>query len=430
MRFLKTILLVAMMAMTATHASAALTLEECQRLATNNYPLLKKYDLINQTTNYTLKNIERGYLPQLALSGQASYQSAVSGFPDVMLDLLEGYGYSYEGLKKDQYKVQLDISQVIWDGGNLKAQKETTKAEGKVQTAQTDIDMYAIRERVNELFFGILLLEEQIQLNDDLQKLLGDNCRKLESRLANGTAMKSDVDVMKAELLKAQQDMTSLLSMKKSYRQMLAIFIGKEESSVSDLQKPVAYMPKSLTSHRPELDLFTAQMEETDAQLKLLNTNIRPQLSLFAQGYYGYPGYDMFSDMRKREFSLNGIIGIKVTWNIGNFYTHKNDIRKLELAKKQVETTQEVFLFNTELETTQERQTIEQYRQMMIDDNRIIELRTNVRRAAEAKLEHGVIDVNDLLQEISRENQARLGYSSHEVEMLRNIYALRNTINQ
>ena len=430
MRFLKTILLVVMMAMTATHDSAALTLEECQRLAANNYPLLKKYDLINQTTNYTLKNIERRYLPQLALSGQASYQSAVSKFPDAMLDLLEGYGYSYEGLKKDQYKIQLDISQVIWDGGNLKAQKETTNAEGKVQTAQTDIDMYAIRERVNELFFGILLLEEQIQLNDDLQKLLGDNCRKLESRLANGTAMKSDVDVMKAELLKAQQDLIALLSMKKSYQQMLAIFIGKEESSVSDLQKPDAYMPESLTSHRPELDLFTAQMEETDAQLKLLNTNIRPQLSLFAQGYYGYPGYDMFSDMRKREFSLNGIIGIKVTWNIGNFYTRKNDMRKLELAKKQVETTQEVFLFNTELETTQERQTIEQYRQMMIDDNRIIELRTNVRRTAEAKLEHGVIDVNDLLQEISRENQARLEYSSHEVEMLRNIYALRNTINQ
>lgn len=407
-----------------------LSLEECQRLAWTNYPLLKKYNLIEQTTSYSIKNINRGYLPQLSFNGQASYQSDAANLPDVLSDMLESNGYDYKGLGKDQYKLALDLNQAIWDGGNMEAQKKVTKLEGKVQTAQTDVDMYAIRERVNELFFGILFIEDKIKLNQELQTLLQDNCRKLENRLAHGTAMKADVNVMRAEYLKAKQDMTALASMKTSYQQMLAIFTGKEASDITNLQKPEASMPASHENQRPELNLFAAQMAKTDAQKKQLNAGICPKLSLFAQGYYGYPGFDMFGDMFDHNLSLNGIVGVKFSWNIGRLYTHKNDKRKLDLAHRQIETAQEAFLFNSSLESTQEMQAIRQYRQMMEEDKDIITLRTSIRQAAESKLEHGVINVNDLLQEITRENQARIDHSTHEVEMLKNIYELKNTINQ
>ena len=169
---------------------------------------MKKYNLIEQTTSYSIKNINRGYLPQLSFNGQASYQTDAANLPDVLSDMLESNGYDYKGLGKDQYKLALDLNQVIWDGGNMEAQKKVTKLEGKVQTAQTDVDMYAIRERVNELFFGILFIEDKIKLNQELQTLLQDNCRKLENRLAHGTAMKADVNVMRAEYLKAKQDLS------------------------------------------------------------------------------------------------------------------------------------------------------------------------------------------------------------------------------
>lgn len=406
------------------------TLDECQRLAQKNYPLIKQYDLIRQTTDYSIKNINRGYLPQLLFNGQASYQSDVANLPDLLSNMLKSNGYDYKGLGKDQYKLALNLNQVIWDGGNMEAQKKVTKLEGKVQTAQTDVDMYAVRYRVNELFFGILLIEDKMKLNEELQTLLQDNCRKLENRLAHGTAMKADVDVMQAEYLKARQDMTALASMKASYQQMLAIFTGKEASDITDLQKPEVVMPATHENQRPELSLFAAQMAQTDAQKKLLNAGVRPKLSLFAQGYYGYPGYDMFGDMFDHDLSLNGIVGVKLSWNIGRLYTHKNDKRKLDLAHRQIETAQETFLFNNSLETTQEMQAINQYRQMMEEDKDIIALRTSVRQAAESKLKHGVIDVNDLLQEITRENQARIDHSTHEVEMLKSIYELKNAINQ
>ena len=411
-------------------AGDQLTLEECQQLAQENYPLLKRYNLIQQTTEYSLQNINRGYLPQLVFSGQATYQSDVATLPELLTNLLAQNGYAVKGLDKDQYRIALDLNQIIWDGGNLKAQKENVTAQGEIQTKQTDVDMYNIRERINNLYFGILLIEDKIRLNQDLQTLLQSNCDKLESMRQNGTAMQADVNAIRAEYLKTNQQLTELTSMRQSFQQMLTLFIGKQVTANTTLLKPNATLPISLENLRPELQMFDAQLQQTEAQRRLLNSEVRPRLSLFAQGFYGYPGYNMFEDMFNHDFSLNGLVGVRLSWNISKLYTHKNDKRKLVLAQNQIENAREVFLFNNQLQSTQEQEAIERYRRMMSEDDEIIRLRTSVRQAAEAKLKHGVIDVNNLLQEITRENQACTNQSSHEIEMLKHIYELRHTVNQ
>ena len=411
-------------------AGDQLTLEECQQLAQENYPLLKRYNLIQQTTEYSLQNINRGYLPQLVFSGQATYQSDVATLPELLTNLLAQNGYAVKGLDKDQYQIALDLNQIIWDGGNLKAQKENVTAQGEIQTKQTDVDMYNIRERINNLYFGILLIEDKIRLNQDLQTLLQSNCDKLESMRQNGTAMQADVNAIRAEYLKTNQQLTELTSMRQSFQQMLTLFIGKQVTANTTLLKPNATLPISLENLRPELQMFDAQLQQTEAQRRLLNSEVRPRLSLFAQGFYGYPGYNMFEDMFNHDFSLNGLVGVRLSWNISKLYTHKNDKRKLVLAQNQIENAREVFLFNNQLQSTQEQEAIERYRRMMSEDDEIIRLRTSVRQAAEAKLKHGGIDVNNLLQEITRENQARTNQSSHEIEMLKHIYELRHTVNQ
>lgn len=429
MRNFRAILGVAVMLLSVS-ADAQLTLDECQQMASDNYPLLQKYDLVRQTTEYTIKNIQRGYWPQLSLGGQVSYQSEVTDLPDVLSHLLSESSPNYKGMAKDQYQIALDLNQVIWDGGHIKARRDLAASDAEVQVAQADVEMYAIRSRVNELFFGILLLDEKIRLNETLQTLLLDNCRMLETRKMHGTAMESDVDVMRAEYLEARQDLTALRSMRKSYRQMLAIFIGKDTASVINLQKPAASLLQTFDNRRPELNLYAMQMQQTEAQSHLLNVGLRPKLSLFAQGVYGYPGYDMFDSMFDHDLKLNGIVGIRFSWNIGRLYTFKTDKHKLELTRKQIETAREIFLFNNNLQSVREREAVNQYHQMMEEDSDIIRLRTSVRQAAEAKLQHGVIGVNDLLQEITKENRARIDHSLHEMEMLKNIYELKHTINQ
>ena len=409
----------------------AQTLEECQQAAERNYPLIRQYDLIEKTTELTLANIQKGWLPQVSASAQATYQSDVVSFPDQMQALYQQVGIDMKGLTKDQYRVGIDVSQTIYDGGLISSQKAIAREQGKVQAAQNEVNIYNVRRRVNEMYFSLLLIDEQIQLNSDLQELLSGNERKLTSMVKGGTAAESDLNNVKAERLNAVQRTTELESQKRMLQRMLSTFCGIE---VKALSKPLRGKNVSLLGEkgemlRPELRLFDAQLRLADTQEKALDAALKPRLGVFAQGYYGYPGLNMFEDMMSRKWSLNGIIGARLTWNIGALYTRKNDKAKLQLQREVTESNRDVFLFNNNLEQIQQNENIARYQQLMADDEEIITLRSAVRKAAESKLSHGIIDVNDLVREINAENAARVQQSIHEIEMLKEMYDLIFTRN-
>lgn len=418
----KILIILCLLAVVITGMAQSLTIEQAQLLARDNYPLIKRYELISSTEQYTLSNISKGWLPQITVYGQATYQSDVVELPEALRNMMSQSAMNVKGITKDQYKVGIDISQTIYDGGNISAQKTTAKRQANVQKAQNDVDMYALRERVNNLFFSLLLVEERLALNNDMQTLLKSNEDKLSSLVKNGLATESDVDAMKAERLMAVQQQALLESQKKALHQMLTIFTGQE---VTALVRPKAVVSMEQNS-RPELQLFNRQLLLTEAQEASLNSRLLPRLSVFAQGYYGYPGFNMYEDMFSHKWSLNGIIGVRFTWNIGALYTNRNDKAKLNIQRRQIENSRQTFLFNNMLLSAQESETIKGYREMIASDERIIQLRQNVRKAMESRLSHGIIDVNNLVQEINRENQAEINKITHEIEMLQHIYLLNN----
>lgn len=399
----------------------AQTLEECQRAAENNYPLIRQYGLIDKTTELTVDNIQKGWLPQVSALAQVTYQSDVTSWPDQMKSMMTGMGIDMRGLKKDQYKIGVDVSQTVYDGGALSSQKAIAREQGSVQKAQNDVSMYQIHKRVNEMYFSLLLLNEQIKLNNDLQKLLEGNERKLTSMVNGGTAAKSDLQSVKAERLNAVQQATNLTSQKQMLQRILSAFCGME---VRDVRKPVVPYKgaRKRSEHRPELTALDAQIGLLNAREKALDAAMKPKLGIFAQGYYGYPGLNMFEDMMSHDWSLNGIIGARLTWNIGALYTRKNDKAKLQLQRSLTESNREVFLFNNNLEQIQQNDNIERFRKLMAADEEIISLRSAVRKSAESKLSHGIIEVTDLVREINAENAARVQMSVHEIEMLKEMY--------
>lgn len=404
------------------------TLEECWQAAEQNYPLIRQYGLIEKTTALTVANIQKGWLPQVSAQAQATYQSDVTSWPDEMKTMMTGMGIDMKGLKKDQYRVGIDVQQTIFDGGAISSQKTIAREQGNVLSAQTEVSLYAVRRRVNELFFSLLMLEEQMQLNRDLQELLAGNERKLQAMVKGGTAAASDWQNVKAERLNVVQQATSLESQKRMLTAMLSTFCGMEVKNVKKPEGTATQLQN--TGQRPEMRLFDAQLRLADAQEKGLNSALMPRFGVFAQGYYGYPGLNMFEDMMRHRWSLNGVIGARLTWNIGALYTHKNDKAKLQLQREATESNREVFLFNNRLEQIQQQEEIDRYRKLMADDEEIITLRSAVRKAAESKLAHGIIDVNDLLREINQENAARVQQSMHEIEMLKEIYDHKFTTNQ
>lgn len=405
----------------------AQTLEECQQAAEKNYPVIKRYDLIGRTTELTVSNLQKEWLPQITASAQATYQNAVAAWPESIKSVYQRMGLDMKGLKKDQYKVGIDVQQTLYDGGVISSQKRIARQEGKLQEVQNDVNQYQLRQRVNEMYFSLLLLNEQIRLNDDVKALLLSSEKKLAAMVKGGTAATSDYENVMAERLGVEQQNSSLKAQQQMLQRLLSVFCGME---VNHLQKPKPVEVITTTNNRPELSMFDSQIKLVEAKEKALNARLMPKLGLFAQGYYGYPGYNIFEDMMDRKWTLNGIVGIKMSWDLSAFYTHKNDRERLNMERKMAENAREVFLFNSRLDEIQHTEDVDRYQKMVQADEEIITLRTNVRKAAESKLAHGIIDVNSLLREINNENAAKAQQAIHEIDMLKEMYNLKYTNNE
>ncbi|MBF1486999.1 TolC family protein [Prevotella pallens] len=407
--------------------TTAQTLEECQKAAEKNYPLIKQYGLIAQTTELTVSNIQKEWLPKIAVSAQATYQSNVVAWPERIQSIYQQMGLAMKGLKKDQYKMAIDLQQTLYDGGTIASKQAIARQEAKVQEAENQTKLYQVHHRVNEMYFALLLLNEQIKLNNNVKSLLLASENKLAAMVKSGTAATSDLDNVKAERLSAEQQYTSLKAEQQMLQHILTTFCGIK---VENVQKPTPVSTDTLTNNRPELQLFNSKLKLSETQEKALNTRLHPTLALFAQGYYGYPGMNMFNDMIDHKWRLNGIVGVKLSWNVGALYTRKNDKARLRLQRELIENEREVFLFNNSMEQIRQNSNINRFKTMMQTDKEIIALRTNVRKAAESKLLHGIIDVNSLLREINNENAAKVQWAIHEIDMLKEMYNLKYTNNQ
>lgn len=408
--------------------SWAQTLEECQQLACDHYPEIRQYDLIRQSEQYDLSNAARSWLPQVSFSAQATWQNRVPEFPSALSGMLDQAGVSLRGLDKDQYKVALEVNQTIWDGGQSQADRRVIEATADEHRQATEVDLYAVKGRVNDLYFGILLLEERLGQTDLTIALLQSNLDKVRSLVTNGVAMQTDADAVEAELLSVQQQRVQIEASQESYRRMLELFIGQRLAE--RLERPELVETVSGESARPELAWIDAQQERLAAQELSVKSATRPRFGVFAQGYYGYPGLDYFAGMVSTDWTWNALIGVKMSWNFGAYYTKKNRLSNLRVAKQQLDIQRDVFLFNTDLQVAEEQGNISRLRRALADDDRIVALRRSVREAAESKLRNGVIDTNDLLRKITDEASARSSRSLREVELLKAIYELKYTINR
>ena len=409
--------------MVALSAQAQLTLEQCYELARQNYPAIKQYALVEQSRDFTLQNAAKGWLPQVSVNGRASYQSTVTRLP---IDVSQ-FGIDYKGLSKDQYDAHVMVNQPIYDGGVITANKNILKAQTDVQTAQLDVTMYSIRERVNQLFFSVLLIDEQLAQNQLLQDDLKLGLNTVSAMMKGGIANQTDVDNVKVEQIKARQQEHSLRTARKTYLTMLGSFINLSLDANTQLEKPADPGFKSQGSdpnNRPELAMYDSQNRLLDARLKALDASLMPKVGAFLQGGVGNPGLNML----KNGWDPYYRIGATISWNIGSFYTRKNDQQLIANERQQITANRETFLFNNRLQQQQTNGQIENLRQQVNEDEEIIQLREGIRNKSEKRVQNGIETVNEMLRDINAVGEARQQKAIHEVQLLQEIYELK-TIN-
>ena len=374
---LRLYLLLALSLFVCVQMSAQVTLEECIALAEENYPIISKYDLLEQTKEVNLSNINKGWLPQINVYGQGTVQNDTPSLPESLTNIINQTGTNIAGLNEWQYRIGADISQNIWDGGTSKVHRKIERAEDAERQAAIDVQLYAVRERVEDLYFGILLMDAQIEQVKNMQLLLQSNLDKLRIMQSNGTAMQSDVDMVEAEYLGTVQQLTQAESASQSYRNVLGLFMGKSIVG-QKLVKPEAFIPQNMMPSRPELKYFEKQLQTNEARNASITANMMPKIGLFAQLYYGYTGFDYFENMMNRNPSFNILAGVKLSWNIGALYNKKNDRMKLKLSSDNINVERDIFLFNINLQSRSQLDHIDELKAVIKNNDRIVELRTNV----------------------------------------------------
>lgn len=401
---------------TANTQNTTLTLDECQQKAAENYPLIRQYGLISLAEQYSLENISKNYLPQFSLNGQATYQSGVTKIP-INLSSLPIPNTEIPTMKKDQYKATIDATQLIWDGGIINAQEQITKANAEVEKQKIEVNIYSIKEKINQLYFGILIIDEQLKILDLTEVTMKANRDIARSMLNNGVAMQSDLDQIDVELLNIDQSRTEQMSMKQAYLNMLGLFIHQELGNKTILQQPYDNIANG-NIMRPELSLYQSQRLLLEKQESSIAAKNLPQIGLFAQGGYGRPGLNMLDT----KFKLFAIGGVKLSWNFGNLYTKSNERKLIANNKNSIDVQQDVFLFNTNVQLTQQQAETQKIQKLLTKDDEIIRLRNRVRKASESKYKNGVYQINELIRDINAENQAMQAKALHNIQYLISIY--------
>jgi len=395
------------------------TIEESYMLTRKNYPVIRQRELISKAKDYSIQNAEKGYLPQISILGQATYQSAVTEFKlPVSLP-----GVEFPTISKDQYKVYAEVNQSIYDGGAIRTQKQAHEMNAVVEDQKLEVELYKLNERINQIFFGILMLDEQIKQNALLKKDIELGISKVQALISNGTAFKSNGYTLQAELLKTDQRATELTANRRAYLDMLGLFINENLDDATVIVKP-AGSTASDQINRPELRLYDYQNQSLDIQNRLLNVRNKPKLNFFFQGGAGRPALNILNN----GFDPYYITGIRLNWSLSGLYTLKNDRELISNNRQSIQIQRETFSYNTNLILKQQNADVTRLQRLLATDDDIIALRDNIKTTAAAQLENGVINTNDYLREVNAGDQARLNKIVHEIQLLTSQYNLQATL--
>lgn len=396
---------------------ATLTLEECSSLARTNHPMIRQHDLITKSSEYTISNAGKAYLPNISVTGIGAY--ILNGFPSMTLP-----GAAPKEDQKTQAIAILQLNQTIWDGGATKASKEITRAASDAEKAAIEVQLFGIQQRVNEVYFGLLLVDEQLNLLDVAEKNLKVNYDRLKLSTESGLGYRVEVDEVEAELLKVGQRRTEFQYTRMAFSDMLSLLIGKPVAGATLSKPAVTESVLSASSNRPELIWFTNRTRLVETQSAMNKVSLMPKVGLLAVGLLASPGMQFGTS----SISNLSLAGISVSWNTAGLYRNKNlrELDRVQLERVGVERA--TFEFNQSLELKQYSADVARQKAILEVDGKIVELKARIHQSQQLKFDNGLCSASDLILSINNEQDARSNQQLHQIQLLKSLYAYKTSL--
>ncbi|MDD2799732.1 MAG: TolC family protein [Bacteroidales bacterium] len=386
-----------------------ISLENCQDWARQNHPLLKQSGVIDELSALRNQSIGASNLPQIDLTGRATYQSEVTKLN------LPLPGFTAPDFAKDQYKLYVDVKQKLYDFGMTSNRRKVEEADRKVAQQQNEADLYKVKETVNSLFFQALMLQENERIANLKIDLLKERLNVIQSAVKNGMGQLNDLDNLKAEQLLTEQQLTEVKAGKKTTADLLSLITGQNivESAAFVQPSPQIVNPETAIA-RPELKLFAQQKEKIDANTKLLSNTRLPNLFAFGQAGYGRPGLNMLNDNFKDWY----MVGVTLSWNLWDGNKTKHDKSALQKQKQLIDIQQQNFERAVNMSLLQEKNQAEKLTKLLESDAQVVTLKENIAKRSASALDNGTITSADYLRDLNASLQAKVALSIHQLQQL------------
>jgi len=385
-------------------------LQEIESLSIKNYPLLKQAAILNQSASFNIDNIKKALYPQFSINGQATYQSEVTSISIPIA------GFKPSTLSKDQYRATAELQQTIYDGGLNKKMQAVAIAGANLELVKNDLDIYKLKERITQIYCTVLYTNEVVTQINLIQRDLENALLKIESLYKNGLVFNNNVLQIKAQILKNKQKLDEAIAAKRMVLDALELFTNMPIASTANFEIPKDLLVdiNDSTQARPELLFFEAQKSSVQKQLDLVNAKTNPKLGAFVQGGYGKPGLNML----KNDFDWFSIVGVKLQWSLGGYYTAKKEKGILQNQAALIQNEKETYTLNNRIQLKQQLDEIAKYEKLIQSDKEIVALRDQIKNTSLVQLNNGVITANDYLKEINEYDLANQSLIQHQTQLI------------
>lgn len=382
-----------------------ITLQECYELATVNYPLAKQSHLLEEQNQLDKEVVSNTKLPQISLDAQATYQSDVIEIPIP--------NSTIEPLNKDQYRATLSVNQLIYNGGATDASLDVKSAQLKTKQKQVEVNLYQLKQKINQLYFSILLSQETNLLLTAKQEQLQAKLSEVKSGVKYGVILPKSDKVLEAELLKINQQLIDVESNRIILIETLSSIIGQSLKPSTNFQNPLVAIVLETELNRPELELFQLKKEEIESSKAMISKQNAPKLLGFATGGYGNPGLNMLDN----SFQPFYTVGVKLNWNVFDWNSNKKQRESLAINKNIVDTETQTFILNTNTELNQQQKEIDKIEAFITSDLAIINLRKEVLKSADSQLKNGVITSSAYITELTNLYEDENTLIKHKIQL-------------
>jgi outer membrane protein TolC len=385
-----------------------LSLEECYVLSNKNYPIAKQTVLLQQKSALEIEALNRSKLPKIDLNAQATYQSDVTQLPISLPN------FTVNPPNKDQYRATLDINQLIYNGGLIDANAKIKQVQTKTLQQQTEVNLYQLKSRINQLYFSTFLLQERDAILVSKQEQLNSKIKEIKSAIKFGAILPASEKVLEAENLKIKQQLIEIKFDRKRTLESLSLLTASPINENVTLLKPVIDGEINTVNKRPELQLFDLQKEQIELSRNTVSKNNLPRVNAFGQAGYGNPGLNMLDN----SFQTFYMLGLKANWNVFDWNKSKKEKDALVISEAIVTTDKDVFLLNKNLQLQEMQNEVYKLQEVLSTDVAIISLREYVVKSADAQLRNGVITSSDYLVELTNLYEAKTNQKLHEIQLL------------